>query len=364
MTPVLLAQGLVVDFGAVRAVGGFDLSVGEAASVALVGRNGAGKSTTMRVLAGVLPPTAGTVQVAGRDAATDPSGVRAAVGYCPDVGGLIPRATPWEHLQLAARLRGIYLGVASLGLVFIGQHVLNTYTSVTGGFNGRTTPDFALFGFSFGNSDPDLYVAGVEFGEAERLWYLGLALALVSYLFARNLLRSRAGRALQTLRDSEVAAAVMGVDVQKYKARVFLVHDALQDQLAAPALLDPLDIVPVELRVELLPGPGAERGHVAHAFRVADQVAEAVAPCAGHAEAPARLGHEVDDVGQGGPEQMLIVLSVNGIPNFFAAIAPSISPSACCMPVRPTGASATGMATGSPIIVVFKERLSMFTATR
>jgi len=107
MTPVLLAQGLVVDFGAVRAVGGFDLSVAEGASVALVGRNGAGKSTTMRVLAGVLPPTAGTVRVAGRDAATDPAGVRAAVGYCPDVGGLIPRATPWEHLQLAARLRGM-----------------------------------------------------------------------------------------------------------------------------------------------------------------------------------------------------------------------------------------------------------------
>ncbi|MCW2615225.1 MAG: ecsA [Frankiales bacterium] len=107
MTPVLLAQGLVVDFGAVRAVGGFDLSVGTGASVALVGRNGAGKSTTMRVLAGVLPPSAGRVLVAGCDAASDPSGVRAAVGYCPDVGGLIPRATPWEHLQLAARLRGM-----------------------------------------------------------------------------------------------------------------------------------------------------------------------------------------------------------------------------------------------------------------
>ncbi len=107
MTPVLLAQGLVVDFGAVRAVGGFDLSVAAGASVALVGRNGAGKTTTMRVLAGVLPPSAGTVQVVGIDAAADPSGVRAAVGYCPDVGGLIPRATPWEHLQLAARLRGM-----------------------------------------------------------------------------------------------------------------------------------------------------------------------------------------------------------------------------------------------------------------
>ena len=106
-TPVLVAQGLVVAFGAVRAVDGFDLSVAAGSSVALVGRNGAGKSTTMRVLAGVLPPSAGTVRVAGRDAARDPAGVRAAVGYCPDVGGLIPRATPWEHLQLAARLRGM-----------------------------------------------------------------------------------------------------------------------------------------------------------------------------------------------------------------------------------------------------------------
>ena len=105
--PVLVAQDLVVDFGAVRAVGGFDLSVGAGRSVALVGRNGAGKSTTMRVLAGVLPPSAGRVVVAGRDASRDPAGVRAAVGYCPDVGGLVPRATPWEHLQLAARLRGM-----------------------------------------------------------------------------------------------------------------------------------------------------------------------------------------------------------------------------------------------------------------
>jgi branched-chain amino acid transport system permease protein len=94
---------------------------------------------------------------------------------------------------------------------------------VTGGFNGRTVPKFSLFGFSFSDTNPDLFVANVPFGESERLWYLGLALALLAYLFARNLLRSRPGRALQTLRDSEVAAAVMGVNVQGYKARVFLV---------------------------------------------------------------------------------------------------------------------------------------------
>jgi ABC-2 type transport system ATP-binding protein len=47
------------------------------------------------------------VTVAGIDAGAYPAEVRAVVGYCPDVGGLIPRATPWEHLQLAARLRGM-----------------------------------------------------------------------------------------------------------------------------------------------------------------------------------------------------------------------------------------------------------------
>lgn len=88
---------------------------------------------------------------------------------------------------IAARLRGIYLGIASLGLVFIGDHVLNIWGSVTGGFNGR------------------------------------LVLCICACWFAANLLRSRPGRALQALRDSEVAASVMGVDIRDYKAKAFLV---------------------------------------------------------------------------------------------------------------------------------------------
>jgi branched-chain amino acid transport system permease protein len=139
------------------------------------------------------------------------------------VGVLLAGLAGLLFSPIAARLRGIYLGVASLALVFIGIHVLNAWTSVTGGFNGRSAPEFSLFGFTFGNRDPELYVLGVPFREAERLWYLGLVLALAAYLFARNLLRSRPGRALQTLRDSEVAASVMGVNVQGYKARIFLV---------------------------------------------------------------------------------------------------------------------------------------------
>jgi ABC-2 type transport system ATP-binding protein len=104
---VVDVRGLTVAFGPVVAVEGIDLTLPPGASVALVGRNGAGKSTTLRVLAGVLPPSGGSVRIAGIDAARDPSAVKARVGYCPDVGGLIPRATPWEHLQLAATLRGM-----------------------------------------------------------------------------------------------------------------------------------------------------------------------------------------------------------------------------------------------------------------
>ncbi|MCZ4498408.1 MAG: transporter ATP-binding protein [Marmoricola sp.] len=98
-------RGLRVQFGTVEAVRGIDVTAYAGRATALLGRNGAGKSTTMRVLAGVIPPTDGSVLVDGIDVRRDPLGAKRRVGYCPDVGGLVPRATPWEHLQLAARLR-------------------------------------------------------------------------------------------------------------------------------------------------------------------------------------------------------------------------------------------------------------------
>ena len=103
--PVVDVQGLHVRFGEVEAVNGVDLVAYAGHSTALLGRNGAGKSTTMRVVAGVVPPTQGRVVVAGYDVRAEPLAAKRSVGYCPDVGGLVPRATPWEHLQLSARLR-------------------------------------------------------------------------------------------------------------------------------------------------------------------------------------------------------------------------------------------------------------------
>jgi branched-chain amino acid transport system permease protein len=124
---------------------------------------------------------------------------------------------------IAGRLRGIYLGLASLGLVFLGQHILHNAPAVTGGFNGRDVAPFELLGFSFTSTDPDLVLFRVPFGALERLWYLGLGLLALASWYARNLLAGRPGRALVGVRDSEVAAAVMGVDVRRYKAAAFTV---------------------------------------------------------------------------------------------------------------------------------------------
>jgi ABC-2 type transport system ATP-binding protein len=105
LPPAVVVRDLHVRFGTVEAVNGVDLEAQAGQATALLGRNGAGKSTTMRVLAGVVPATSGTVIVAGQDVREDPTEVKRRTGYCPDVGGLVPRATPWEHLQLSARLR-------------------------------------------------------------------------------------------------------------------------------------------------------------------------------------------------------------------------------------------------------------------
>lgn len=122
---------------------------------------------------------------------------------------------------IAGRLRGIYLGVASLSLVFVGSFIYENARGLTGGFNGRAATDFSLFGFHFAADNPPLTVLNVPYGRFERLWYLFLVLAVLAYIFGANVLRGRMGRAMQTMRDSEVAAATMGVDIRRLKAGVF-----------------------------------------------------------------------------------------------------------------------------------------------
>ncbi|SEH00978.1 branched-chain amino acid transport system permease protein [Nonomuraea solani] len=122
---------------------------------------------------------------------------------------------------IAGRLRGIYLGIASLGLVFLGHHLLLNLRPVTGGYDGRSVTPFALGGFVFSDAG-GLVVLGVPFGAVENLWYLFLAVTVVAVLVARNVLRGRPGRAFRLIRDSEVGAAAMGVRVQRTKSAAFV----------------------------------------------------------------------------------------------------------------------------------------------
>lgn len=129
---------------------------------------------------------------------------------------------------IAARVRGIYLGVASLGLVFLGQHILVNAEQVTGGFNGRDVPPLTVAGFSFDEvPGKTLVVLGVPFTRVEKLWYVGLVATVLALLFYRNVRASRAGRAMHAVRDGETAAAVMGVDVVRFKGAAFLVSSML-----------------------------------------------------------------------------------------------------------------------------------------
>jgi branched-chain amino acid transport system permease protein len=123
---------------------------------------------------------------------------------------------------ISGRVRGIYLGLASLGLVFLGQHILQNATGITGGYRGVAVPPFSVFGFEFTGAD-GLVILGVPYGTLEKLWYLGVVLVAVSVWYGGNLVRSRPGRALALVRDSEVAAATNGIDVVRYKAAAFTV---------------------------------------------------------------------------------------------------------------------------------------------
>ena len=104
---VVDVRDLTIRYGEITAVRHLDLRVEAGEVVGLLGGNGAGKSSTLRAIAGVNPPSSGTLIVAGHDLADDRQvdAARQAVGYCPDVGGLLRQATVREHIGLALAFR-------------------------------------------------------------------------------------------------------------------------------------------------------------------------------------------------------------------------------------------------------------------
>jgi len=93
-------------FGNTKALDGLTFSVGKGEIYALLGKNGAGKSTTLKILAGLLRPDNGCARILGRDV-RDRKSVLERVGYIPEGPVLFPYLTAREVLMFSARMRGM-----------------------------------------------------------------------------------------------------------------------------------------------------------------------------------------------------------------------------------------------------------------
>lgn len=120
---------------------------------------------------------------------------------------------------VAVRLRGLYLAIVTLGLVFLGDHVFRNARDWTGGSGvGRRGPALELFGIDFATSGVWL---GVELSRNQKQFFLALVFLIIFAIIGRNIARSGVGRAFSAIRDRDVAAAVIGVDLTKYKVMAF-----------------------------------------------------------------------------------------------------------------------------------------------
>lgn len=108
------------------------------------------------------------------------------------------------------RLKGDYLAIATLGFGEIVRNIIVNWDSVTKGpmgINGIPGPNF--FGFTFSSMDKVSWVI--------LIW----AIVGISYYFVRRVVRSRVGRALEAIREDEIAASAMGINTAKYKIGAF-----------------------------------------------------------------------------------------------------------------------------------------------
>ncbi len=109
--------------------------------------------------------------------------------------------------QLTLRVSGHYLALATLAFTAIVQLALIHSDALTGGAAGMAMPSFSIFGLTLSKG-----------GE---LYYLVLPVTVVLFLLTGNVMRSRFGRGLAALRQSETAAEAMGLNVLRYKAAAF-----------------------------------------------------------------------------------------------------------------------------------------------
>ncbi len=123
----------------------------------------------------------------------------------------------------AVKVRGLYLAIVTLGLVFIGLHLGRMLPEYAGDFeSGRRWPSLDIKLWKEETPLVQLTEDGEWFGlifltEEQKQFFFLLALVAIFAVIAKNIIRSRTGRALQAIRDRDIAAEVMGVPEFKYK---------------------------------------------------------------------------------------------------------------------------------------------------
>jgi branched-chain amino acid transport system permease protein len=122
----------------------------------------------------------------------------------------------------ALRLRGLYLAIVTIGLVFIGQHIWFNVSTLSGGPGGRAFPPVTFGSFDF-SPGQQLSLGGLTIDHNGLYYYLSLILLALAMLYVANLSRSRVGRAMQAVRERELPASVMGVNLARTKVSAFVI---------------------------------------------------------------------------------------------------------------------------------------------
>src|SRR3569623_1907551 len=118
---MLALDNVTLHRGHTRVLDNVSLAVDEGALVALIGANGAGKTTVLRTISGILKPTSGAITFRGKPihAADSDAIVRLGIAHCPEERKIWPQMSGQEHLELGAFVRGRARDVkADIGQVF------------------------------------------------------------------------------------------------------------------------------------------------------------------------------------------------------------------------------------------------------
>ena len=119
---------IVKKFGDLVAVNDLTLTVQRGEFFAVLGPNAAGKTTTIRILTGLIKPTSGTTRVAGFDVQTHPLEVRQRLAYVPDFPFLYDKLTPWEFIRFTGQMfRMDDAALQSKAAVLINRFNLESY---------------------------------------------------------------------------------------------------------------------------------------------------------------------------------------------------------------------------------------------